>query len=1043
MPDKFRKTAPLKITFVDGEQPTAAKLGAVATQSRNGLELLEKAIGDPWNQSGEAILTAGFPLQIPNLARYAGENSLLNPALVPTTTEFQYTESIGVTFADKNTGYLRFPPEFGSVDESGVPDTHFTKTGDTSSNFTTPVDNEFDVDAAGKYWIEKDTGKFRTFGVLDSGVKLIYIVDPVANWLPGQENLPGIIPDVRQTEFTSCRVEENGGKFYLHLPPRRPLTLDSRERPDNYPPASEEADNEQGTGGIAIKQYWSDGVDALTGAGDEHYRYALPKQIQDATLAEGAVLPAGLLYVWDTSNNTIIDDVVFRWPDATRVNLAVEVESATFDFSDAAIVSADELEASYSKTNLVLITLGSSLASAVWSQTSMYLQHRHDNQGTMEATIQHKDLRDLNPPTSDATLTGEDYEGHDARYPSGVAPWPPSRWAYDDHTSLLSRAGSQINAARIRDIHNNAMLGDLILANNLPANYLDEFLPDNSVKIVFGNYGGLEILGQPDSKLHFLVSGVNSFTVGGTAGAGAEGLGRTDGVGLLGTGALNGAGVAGTGGSSDATGVTGTGGGTQGRGVEGFGQGAQPGIYGTTVGGGNGPGVQGVGGGTTSRGGIFTGSGTAVGIQGTGGTTSGDGGQFTGGAPNGIGVDANGTGTGHGVVADGGSSGGDGVRTTGGGTAPGLRATGGSGGADGIIATGTTTNDGVQGTGGPTDGLGGNFTGGGTNGIGLLGTGAGTGAGVTGTGGGTDAAGGSFTGGTTNGIGALGTGTGSGVGVSGVGDTGAGVLGTSSTGVGVSGTGGTSASGGDFTGGASDGIGCSATGGATNGRGGIFVGTGSGVALEGTSSAATGYAVIANAATTPVRSALRIVPQNSDPGTTAQGDHYVSSETGLLRGHNGTAWARYLGNVHAITATENETTAVPFATSDYTLPANTLSVGSTMRVVAAGSINYSSGGPTTVALEITFDGNQAARISASISGSGEWRLESTLTVRSIGASGAIWAAGSGMYDNPTTVNLQSNSFTADTTGAIVVGVDLATFLISGSVDLDVFTIDMT
>jgi hypothetical protein len=53
----------------------------------------------------------------------------------------------------------------------------------------------------------------------------------------------------------------------------------------------------------------------------------------------------------------------------------------------------------------------------------------------------------------------------------------------------------------------------------------------------------------------------------------------------------------------------------------------------------------------------------------------------------------------------------------------------------------------------------------------------------------------------------------------------------------------------------------------------------------------TGYGLIANArVVSPVRSAVRIIPQNSDPTTAAMGDLYVNSTTGKLMIYNGTAW---------------------------------------------------------------------------------------------------------------------------------------------------------
>ena len=95
MSDKFRKVVPLKITFGDGEEPTSAKLNVGFNQIRTGTALLEKAVGDVWNQSGDIL--ENRQLQIPNLARLIGENNYLNPALIPTSASFQYTESIGAT----------------------------------------------------------------------------------------------------------------------------------------------------------------------------------------------------------------------------------------------------------------------------------------------------------------------------------------------------------------------------------------------------------------------------------------------------------------------------------------------------------------------------------------------------------------------------------------------------------------------------------------------------------------------------------------------------------------------------------------------------------------------------------------------------------------------------------------------------------------------------------------------------------------------------------------------------------------------------------
>lgn len=65
-------------------------------------------------------------------------------------------------------------------------------------------------------------------------------------------------------------------------------------------------------------------------------------------------------------------------------------------------------------------------------------------------------------------------------------------------------------------------------------------------------------------------------------------------------------------------------------------------------------------------------------------------------------------------------------------------------------------------------------------------------------------------------------------------------------------------------------------------------GTGAGISATG---GATGYAAVLSAdTTTPVRAALRIVPQDTDPSGPQEGDVYFNSASHKLRFYNGTAW---------------------------------------------------------------------------------------------------------------------------------------------------------
>lgn len=480
MPDKFRKTQPLKITFSEGEQPTAQKLTAVAQQSRNGSDLMEHAIGDLWNSSGDVFLGSN-PLQIPNLARLLGGNEYLNPALFPAIETFQYTDHLGLKFENLNVGHLNFAPTEGTVTSSPIPTSYVIDT-DTNGNFVTPVSNEYEVDAAGKFWIDAATGRFRVYGVLAAADKISYEVNPEASdgWVIGDETLPGVIPDPGQSDFTSCRVSESGGTFYLHLPPRMPLTLSDRERPSRYPPSAAYSDNQTGVVGAPYK-LWQTDATALTGAGSEHYRYQLPKEIVDILDAQpnGTELPAGFMFIYDETTGTVIDDVVFRKPSAGGfLKYVIEIESVQYDFTPH--VTASEAEANYSSSGLILITCGSPLARQVWTLAAAHYRHGHRNDGTLEDTISHNDLEDTDPPYFA-------HADHVGRYPGDVLSWGPSRWANDSHVSLLSRVGSREGGSTRRDENDNAMLGDFVLASTAISggNFLNFTAESN--KILFGD----------------------------------------------------------------------------------------------------------------------------------------------------------------------------------------------------------------------------------------------------------------------------------------------------------------------------------------------------------------------------------------------------------------------------------------------------------------------------------------------------------------------------------------------------------------------------
>jgi hypothetical protein len=505
MADRFRKVIPIKISFVDGEAPTSSKLNSLSNQIRSGLGLIEKAIGDVWNQSGDEILN-GYPLQIPNLARVLGELKYLNPITHYLKYTFKFRDHIGQKFQGKSEAYLTFVPSDTPVEVNGL------------STLTTLVSREDLVTDPTKYWVDTNTGKIR-IGTAFTTEIIEYTVDlDQSNVQHYSQVLPSVIPDPRQDAFTSVRISQDAGSFYLHLPPRRPLTLTGTDfessaiRPERYPGLTDigisdvEETNEAsvvvgggaGQAGHTTRLYWQkSSVDALN---DEHYRYSLPKEFKEyleGVPVAGTELPQGYLYLFDLTSNTIIEDVRFYVSDGTHTGKkwVLKVSSDTFDF--LTVKTDTEAEGDYN-SNLILIAPGASVTRSIWQLASAFYSHKHDKSVNSDPAISHKSLKDTNPPKN---LSVNEHYG---RYPTYLQAWGGSKWNADDHLSLLSRAGSQSSIDRYRDEFNNAMLGHLVMANadiSGSENYLDRTVPNHSFKIYFGDITAANIYGSGTDKI--------------------------------------------------------------------------------------------------------------------------------------------------------------------------------------------------------------------------------------------------------------------------------------------------------------------------------------------------------------------------------------------------------------------------------------------------------------------------------------------------------------------------------------------------------------
>lgn len=466
MSDKLRHTTPLNITFGDGERPTPQKLTALNNQLRSAAKILEKAIGDLWNQSGDSILV-GNPLQIPNLARVIGEQKYMNPAVYSVSESFVFTDNVGTKNTNSTEAWLVFKPDsYSNVSAAAG-----------STNLTNKETNVYDVDTAGDWHVDINTGKLTTFSPMDSTDKLDYTVDPTELGF-GDETLPSVIPDPRQGQYTGCRISQSSGTWYLHLPPRRPLTLTNYEQIDRYPTSDDISDNEASAGGAPRKLWQQGSGDALE---DEHYRYSLPKEINDvvASLSAGESLPEGFLYLWDNTTNTVRTG---KFKKSSIADWVFEIESPpNAEFNED--LTTTETELSYSGSRFSVIAAGTPIARAIWTLHNAMFTGQQGNLGLMKPYETHSVLKHMNPPP-------EAHADHTGRYPTSLPVWTGSRWAWDDHTSLLSRGGSYGDSdATRRDLNDNAMLGDLLMGSTALASGHYVNLDNDSHRVYFGRTG--------------------------------------------------------------------------------------------------------------------------------------------------------------------------------------------------------------------------------------------------------------------------------------------------------------------------------------------------------------------------------------------------------------------------------------------------------------------------------------------------------------------------------------------------------------------------
>jgi len=491
--DKYRTTFPIAVEFTDGEIPSSSKMNGLAAQAKYGQSLMEYALGDMWNQSGDSLLNAvsiiNNSLMIPNLSRYIGAPRNISPRIpyLPNITEYTYNFT-----ADANNyeATLTFPPHdvtpaYNWAAGTGTPD-------------PTPETSLSDVNATGEWYIDENTGHCVFYDQIVNDWRLEYkpIVEGDINTTVTSNVIPDIDTDAGY-DFKGLKICYVDGLtdaqgYYIFLPPRMPL---SSSRRLNRSPQTD-AENLSTTPTADRKFFMDDGEIAPIAADyGEHYRYRLPKLITDTSgngtddWTASSTIPRGLVYLWDPNNTgTIIEGVVFAAENAVSPRPYVMIASgdnltswlgSSYNtvYEDTQLKNTPDPATHthtadhYPNAGLRLITVGSDLSTTVSELVKKMMDHDHASSSSIPTSmVSHgKTINLFTPDTNSAAHPAIE----------------PSTWDADDHPQYLHRLGCGNAPGTYRDDYYNSLLGEFLMSStNSGTNYRN--LLANSNKISFG-----------------------------------------------------------------------------------------------------------------------------------------------------------------------------------------------------------------------------------------------------------------------------------------------------------------------------------------------------------------------------------------------------------------------------------------------------------------------------------------------------------------------------------------------------------------------------
>jgi len=458
---------------------------ALASQAQAGLRLVEFALGDLWNNSGDGILNASSivdnALMIPNLGRFLGSTRHTSPRVPSLPNITRYTFKF-TNFAGYYTAQLDFPILLANAT--------WTWAG-TGAPAGAPEATLSDVDATGKWYIEKISGQCWFYDYIRADWTLTY--EPVVVGDSYEDATFNIIPDLdtdASYAFQGIKIQyangvDNSQGYYIYLPPRGPL--DNRRagmgpQDDIHVPAH--TGNFDTTPTVAPYYMWqSDAVVATITAGlAEHYRYNLPVIITD-NWSQAARLPDGLVYLWDpTGSGTILTGLTLTAENAVTPKTWMFVASGTAldtylatttglsKYPVASLQSTSHAIGMYPSGGLRVVTVGTGVAQSLSQLWTHFLNHSHDWTSVSPTTrfVSHGNLIDCYYADDDIV------PGEPVFHPTGLI--------NDWHPQYLHRKGLQNG----RDRFKGGMLGDIFMCGLNPGSDYDNLTGD-SCGIRFGD----------------------------------------------------------------------------------------------------------------------------------------------------------------------------------------------------------------------------------------------------------------------------------------------------------------------------------------------------------------------------------------------------------------------------------------------------------------------------------------------------------------------------------------------------------------------------